>query len=229
MERIRRFFKKFGKGLKAKGYTLMEVACVVAVTASLSAVALPIVKSNVMDAKTVAATDNMNNLAGAIQKYYGDLGLWPDKDAVTTGAVVLRTSDLEDPVLSSGRVAGGAVTVVRNADGTYANTTTAITTTGTWTTASTVALSNVLTQNLGLRASWKGPYSSKPEITDPWGHPYYVAIADTMDIAGFVNDPNHSTAIYVLSAGPNEVIETTLKQDMQTFKKAGDDIVLRIR
>ena len=201
MERIRRFFKKLGKKIGNKGYTLIEVACVVAVTATLAAVALPIVKSNVMEAKTVAATENMNNLAGAIQKYYGDTTFWPNKD-VTLTAVVLRTSDGADPII-----------------------------TGPWITANTVILSDVLTKNTALRASWKGPYSSKSELFDPWGHPYYVAIEDALfggQGAGAA-DPNHSTAIFVLSAGPDETIQTTLRQDMQTFVKAGGDIVLRIR
>jgi hypothetical protein len=187
------------------------------------------VKEKIQDSNVVAAVQDMKSIAAAMVQYYGDIELWPDEgegtSTTTTGdppettvatgipitnATVLRSSDAVDPVVTDASATG-------------------------WLTeANTVTMSSVLTKNKANRSSWNGAYISKPELTDPWGHPFYAVVDDAMNFPGHENDPNHSTAIFVLSAGPNETIDTDLIQDMQDFTPAvvmpaGDDIVIRIR
>lgn len=210
-----RFLKEIKKLFKGNlGYTLLEVAAVVAVTGTLAAVAMPVVKDKLGQGKDVAAMENMRNLSGAISQYYGDVNLWPNDDDPAAGtALVLRTSDTEDPVVPTKMGGSG------------------------WFGDTIAVASKVLSRNLALRPSWKGPYLSEPELKDPWGHPFYVAVEDAIPTSGETSgetnhsttDPNHSTALFVLSAGENETIETPRKQCMQAFAKVNDDIVLRIR
>jgi hypothetical protein len=91
----------------------------------------------------------------------------------------------------------------------------------------TIEMSSVLYRNDAGRSPWKG-YISKPELRDPWDQPFYVAIEDVEFVAG---DPNQSTAIFVLSAGEDHIIQTVRKQNMQLFTipEGSDDIVVRLR
>lgn len=65
---------------------------------------------------------------------------------------------------------------------------------------------------------WSGPYAAQLP-NDPWGHPYMINAREL----GQTTNPT-----WVLSAGPNGVIETTVGNGGQTTPQ-GDDIGFRIR
>jgi type II secretory pathway pseudopilin PulG len=68
---------------------------------------------------------------------------------------------------------------------------------------------------------WNGPYLDRIG-EDPWGKKYYVTIGNL--------SPNRPFAAFVLSAGPNQRIETSIEQARSAkFEIGGDDIVHRIR
>lgn len=80
---------------------------------------------------------------------------------------------------------------------------------------------------MGARFAWRGPYLNAPVRSDPWGNRYAVNVrfldpgADsaTGDAAGYLYD------VFVLSAGPDEEIDTPFSVDGVV---PGDDDLLRV-
>lgn len=77
---------------------------------------------------------------------------------------------------------------------------------------------------------WAGPYLPEPPGPDPWGHQYVVNIglipsADAPpDEAGAAK-----YAVWVLSAGPDGIIQTPFRQLIADATLAGDDIGVRLQ
>ncbi len=69
LKEIRKFLTRFKNEL---GYTLMEVAAVVAITATLTAVVVPIVIYQIDNAKKQAAIGGCHNIASAIGNFMKD-------------------------------------------------------------------------------------------------------------------------------------------------------------
>src|SRR5262249_5583261 len=97
-------------------------------------------------------------------------------------------------------------------------------------------LNAVLNQNSmalptsGTRA-WKGPYSELSE--DAWGTRYYLTsqflqpgFTSAHGVTGGAASPS---AAYIISAGPNQTMDTAYDQASTTFTPSGDDIVVRIK
>ena len=65
-----------------------------------------------------------------------------------------------------------------------------------------------------------------PVKSDPWGHKYLcnIGFITKRDNQGVLAD-----AVYVISAGPNGIVETPAEQSLKTAAIAGDDIAYRIR
>ena len=80
---------------------------------------------------------------------------------------------------------------------------------------------------MGARFAWRGPYVSAPVRSDPWGNRYAVnvrfldPVADsaTGDGSGYLYD------VFVLSAGPDEEIDTPFSIDGVV---PGDDDLIRV-
>ncbi len=68
--------------------------------------------------------------------------------------------------------------------------------------------------------AWRGPYIG-PIRMDPWGNRYMCNANKLL--------PNASNAVWVLSAGPNETVETTFSQGRAAPTVGGDDIAYRIK
>lgn len=80
----------------------------------------------------------------------------------------------------------------------------------------------------GPGSGWNGPYLSKPASSDPWGHAYLI---NTGFLRGLPPRPAWCTrcAVYVISAGPNGVIETPFQQPLANANLLGDDLAVRIQ
>lgn len=106
-----------------------------------------------------------------------------------------------------------------------------------WTTEATDELHTQLTTNgpgyavmgAGGSAGWNGPYLAPGQIgPDPWNNRYMVNV-------GLLGAPHAGPngdgrkAVWVLSAGPNGIIETTISQDADRARTGGDDIAYRIQ
>lgn len=201
--------KRLGRLLKgARGYTLIEVGTVVAITATLAAIAIPVAVDKIREGKVTRAEGEVRALATAIGNFRKDTGLWPAYEGTGEAVenqnffTVLATDSANYPAGVSGV---GALTG--------------------WdldaaTTASKVDDPNnhLFVDNPGGNSgayatfsAWNGPYMEKLGA-DPWGRSYMV------NVKGF----HSSTGGYgwVISAGPDRVLET----DTDDTEPQGDDV-----
>jgi type II secretory pathway pseudopilin PulG len=80
---------------------------------------------------------------------------------------------------------------------------------------------------------WNGPYITMP-TTDPWGD-RYLANVQLLTAKGLQQETTltlatgQHPAIFVVSAGPNKVLETKFDQIAEQFVAGGDDIIYRIQ
>jgi len=210
---------KINKILKnKKGFTLIEIIVVLAVIATLAAVLTPMVVSYITDAKLRRAEADTKAIGTAILAFNKDLKEWPiwaDASASEEGA----SGTLYDVLYSS---AGDEIT---------SETTPAAT--GNYTTGGTgrsLLDAQLITNDpmgyaeTGVR-KWMGPYLEKIN-EDPWGNKYYV---DVYGLQPPQLSPGSQKAVFVISAGPDEKLETAIHQDHKAFVISGDDIVFRIK
>lgn len=80
----------------------------------------------------------------------------------------------------------------------------------------------------GRGTGWSGPYLTHETQGDPWGHAYLINAAFLPGL------PPHATqcdrcAVFVLSAGPNGLVETPFRQLATQAAVLGDDIAVRVQ
>jgi prepilin-type N-terminal cleavage/methylation domain-containing protein len=168
--------KKALKG--SRGYTLMEVAAVVAVTATLAAVVVPVAMDKVESSKKARALEDIKSLASAIATFYSDTGVWPAYS--TSSAYQSRVPDVEVLV-----TAGDDPTIGTN--------------TG-WSLTKTDEAHDQFVTNEPKYDFWNGPYiESLKDKKDPWGQKYVIWVK------GFYTSTHDG---WILSAGPNGKIDT---------------------
>jgi prepilin-type N-terminal cleavage/methylation domain-containing protein len=189
------------------GFTLVEVVVVVAVIAILAAVLTPYITKYIDDSRIAKAKNETQVIGAAMANFYKDLGRWPNKT-------------------NAGGVYGGVYT------GAVANAPTALIINGQagWPAAGAAnwdPLTNHLPQNLRvypaipLDPAWKGPYATALPL-DPWGRPYMVNAVNFVQPAA----PAAPIPVWVLSAGPNGVIDTPI--NAATTNPLVDDIAFRL-
>jgi prepilin-type N-terminal cleavage/methylation domain-containing protein len=188
-----------------RGFTLMEMVVVLAVIAILAAILTPIINSYIDRARFNSAHSDVKNIAAAIVQFNTDTRVWPIYKGTFTSlsnpTFITLTTEGNDATDSS----AGMTWTIAPADAGSLN-----------------GVLNTNTMNLttsGARA-FKGAYLQ--DAPDPWGSKYYVTAANLA--------PNSNNAAYVISAGPNQALETTINQTrIGTIVVGGDDIVQRIR
>ena len=200
---------KTDKGAKAmkdsRGFTLIEMVVVLAVIAILAAILTPIINSYVERARYNAAAGDVKNIAAAILQYNADTKIWP---------IYVSNGDIPNGnVYDAEEGPGDTATVGTGGTG--------------WSTAlvGVTSLDVMLNTNFlalpttGNRA-WRGAYLSLG--ADPWGSSYYVTSANLK--------PDSVSAAYVISAGPNQTINTPFAPTKAgTLTPGSDDIIQRIR
>lgn len=78
--------------------------------------------------------------------------------------------------------------------------------------------------------TWRGPYITKPIPEDPWGNAYICNIKHlSLHEGSRDKDGRVKNAVYVLSAGPNGIIDTPYEQPITLADVVGDDIGYRIQ
>lgn len=80
----------------------------------------------------------------------------------------------------------------------------------------------------GPGTGWNGPYIAREIAGDPWGNRYMVNVAYLRGMPKGMSDCS-SCAVFVLSAGPNGVVETPFTQQIDHAMAFGDDLVVRIQ
>ncbi len=77
---------------------------------------------------------------------------------------------------------------------------------------------------------WSGPYLPESPGPDPWGRRYVVNIGLIPSADSPTEDRGPARfAVWVMSAGPNGVIETSYRQPIGNAALAGDDIGVRLQ
>lgn len=186
--------------MRERGFTLIEMAVVLAIIAVLAAVLTPMVTGYLDQARVVRATADVKTIADAVRIFYRDTSRYPVSGGpsylVGAGAVPL-TGTTSWPSLTS---TSSLMTVLNtNIFG--------------LSTASQVT-------NVG-KVAWRGPYIGSLD-SDPWGNQYLIPTAN-------LSTTSTNWAI-VISAGANGVLETTISQpNSSPFAVSGDDIVAIIK
>ena len=206
------------------GFTLFEVIIAVALVAIMAvAIAPPLIK-NLNEGKVARAQSDAQVIGTSILSFYKDVGDWPmqDDDDVSP--------DLER-LVGNASLGGGNAGLPDGDDND----------TDTWQTRGQVGtLTNQLIRNESENGSvdplysessnphrklgWNGPYLDEVPL-DPWGNAYVVNIHYTR--TDNANYARHD--VMVLSAGPNQIWETTVADNAYTEEFGGDDIGYVIR
>ncbi len=194
------------KGNEA-GFTLIEVVVVVAVIAILAAVLTPYITKYIDDSKIAKARNEVQVIAAAVTNAYKDLGRWPNRINATTDY-------------------GGLYTGATTPAGAFFGAATGWTAAGAgWNALDT----HLVTNGHGYPApttagdtKWTGPYATTLPV-DPWGRPYVI------NAANFTSATTPPTPVWVLSAGPNGVVNTSIATTPAATVTAVDDIGFRVR
>ena len=189
------------------GLTLIELIVVLAALAILVAILIPTVISLPEQAEELRAKNDARAIGEAIQNLQKDLAKWP----VYASSPLTPANATLQRLISAGNAPG-----VSGAPGT-----------ADWiNAANTDDIDDHLATNRLSDASqypgtgefaWRGSYLAEaPE--DPWGKRFIVNVR-------WLQPGVSPNVVWVLSAGPNKIIETTFAQP----SLAGDDIGFRLR
>jgi len=197
--------------MKSKGFTLIELAVVLAIIAVLAAVLTPMVTGYLDQARVARAQADTRTIADSIKLYQRDTGRWP---------VYGTSADYTANTIGGGKALIGGSTGTNPPDGV-----------ATWSVSTVVAasslelyvngnLTSMNSSNTFPKAAFRGPYLGSVD-SDPWGNRYILTASD---LAG---STNHA---YVISAGPNGVLDTTMDQTVTgQFTIGTDDVVSLIK
>jgi type II secretory pathway pseudopilin PulG len=204
---LRKFWKALKNFSKERGYTLVEVAAVIVVTGSLTAVVLPVAMDKMNEGKEIAALQDCKQIGTAITAFYKDTGQFPAYSASTPSYYeVLRSGDSNTYDPRDGKDNGGT-TVKANWEKTkidYLENHLIVDNPG-GTLGGTPNVKYLVTYKL----NWKGPYAETFTKRDPWGNNYLVYIGG-MCIATTGTDKTYG---WIISAGPDGQLDTDIKDN----------------
>ncbi len=188
---------------KQDGFTLIEVVVVVAVIAILAAILTPFITKYIEDSRTARARNEAQVIAAAVTNAYKDLGRWPNRNTAATNYNGLYTgATAPTAALLNGQAGWAAPGAAWNQIDTHL-----------WTNGHTYPGAG--------ENRWNGPYSTQLG-PDPWGNPYLI---NALEFQSALAPPPPA---WVLSAGPNRLVETTVGPAGVTTP-GGDDIAIRVR
>jgi prepilin-type N-terminal cleavage/methylation domain-containing protein len=184
-----------------RGFTLIELAVVLAIIAVLAAVLTPLVAGYIDEARATRALVEARTIAQAIGFHQADTGRYP------IYATATATSTDTDILFGPG---------------------TAVTFTAGWGTPASTSLQTRLNTNFFSlpttfgtgRIAYHGPYTVNLD-SDPWGRTYVATLGNAPG--------NTGVAAFVISAGLDGIIQTTKQQNGSSFVVSGDDIVVRVK
>lgn len=193
-----------------RGFTVFEVAVLLAVLSVLGAIVAAAASDVLERSRQVRAREDVEQVGSAITDFYTDLGRFP-------------------------RIAAGEELGVLASDAALPEATAAAVE---WTSSRTDSmLAHLLTNERGYTPlqvggsrGWQGPYLSHPLGADPWGNAYLVNVFHLDPHAAVLDaDGNALGAVFVLSAGPNGLLETPFFQPREVARTFGDDVAARLQ
>jgi len=202
-----------------KGFSFIEAVAMLGIIAVLGALITPMVAKYVKAAKFRKAENDVKVIAASIAGFNGDTREWPiwhDGDKTTA----------EDNMYSVLYTEAG--TEAESAHGWQIDEDSSSDSDSSSDEEYTIdgqLISNCVNYPKVGPTRWMGPYLEKIG-SDPWGGKYYVNIKFLQP--GFLS-PGSERAVFVLSPGPNEEIDTNFDQEIDDFSADGDDITYRIK
>ncbi len=170
--------------MKSKGFTLIELAVVLAVIAILAAILTPLVTGYIDQARETRAAGDVRAIGTAILAYQRDTSRFPIYSSIANANSDTAAGD---------SLWGDGDNPTEGADWTFSG----LTTLGLDDYLNTNKLSLPATAR-GGRVSYRGPYLNI--ASDPWGNAYIV-VAQGLTRTGFTD---HG---FVISAGANATLE----------------------
>lgn len=200
------------------GFTLIELTVVLAVIVTLALVLTPSVINFINDSRVARARNDTQTIAAAIIQFYRDNGFFPQWSAASNGGPGTDQNEV-DLLVSPGNVPAVAQASL-------------------WTTGTTDLLSDQLLTNApgySVKTAtsvfgWNGPYTSSTINSDPWNNRYAVNIGlvdPTQGVQGVGGGTKN--AVWVLSPGPDGVVDTAYSQAVTVATQSGDDLAFRLQ
>ena len=195
--------------MNERGITLLEVTLMMVVSTAIIAGLTPTLSNVVRDAKLTSATLYESQIVSASQKAVGTL---PNDTGcakyTTTGAcngpqvsLLVTDGDMPDACVAVSGCGGGASTWDRLVNGGIID----------------YLERHLVTNNMAggsYSNLWRGAYMNAPIDPDPWGNRYMLNVQS-------LNTPN---SVWVLSAGPDEMISTVFL-GVWPVAAGGDDVI----
>ncbi len=221
-------------------FTLVEMTIILSVIAILSAILVPTVMSHVTRSQIIRARQDVKAIGNAINRFYDDVGFVPTtSDSIDGGPgeneidMMIGPGELPllptEPVPVNASTATAAAVLPATVNPSQMND---------WLTGTADFFSNHLVNNIPgydlkggeEQRGWNGPYLSSAPAADPWSMRYMMNVAFMEPSAGVVSaDGLPKRAVFVLSAGPNRIVETAFDQAVTSVVIGGDDIVHRMQ
>lgn len=190
----------------SKGYTLTEMAAVVATAGVLTAVMLPVAVSQVQQGRITAAGGDVQAIGAAVTSLLRDTGDYPMRGGTGNAfadrfaKTLLLSTDKDGTTTASPDITTlGTISSEGDFEGHF--------------------YTNTLYSSTGDQI-WRGPYLSSRKL-DPWGNSYLIFLEGIKDAADPTGAGSSTKNLLILSAGPNGVIET----DPTDSSPEGDDIM----
>jgi prepilin-type N-terminal cleavage/methylation domain-containing protein len=200
------------------GFTLIELTVVLAVIVTLALILTPSITNFISDSRVARTRTDTQTVASSIVQFYKDNGFFPQWSHAGAGGPG-STGDKVDLLISAGS-------------------TPAVAAPNAWTTGTTGTLVGQLMsntpgytlKNATAQFGWNGPYLSSTVGADAWNNRYAVNVG-LIDPTSGTQDASGATksAVWVISAGPNGLIETGYSQPVTTALVGGDDIAVRVQ
>lgn len=200
------------------GFTLIELTVVLAVIVTLALVIAPPIANMVSAARSARAETDCQVIASAVVQFYRDNGFFPSWRLAQAGGPG-RPEHRVQLLISPGRIPQEDQPTP-------------------WTTGIAGQLVDQLVTDVpgyALRSptsqtGWNGPYVSSVIRADPWGNRYVVNIELLDSSASQITRSGRvKSAVWVLSAGPDGIIDTPYAQPISSAAPGGDDICFRIQ
>ena len=200
MELLKRA-KSLYKALKErKGFTLPEVAAVVAITGTLAAIVVPVAVDQIEKGRQARAAMDVDGISQALSGFFRDTGEWPD-----------RQDDVPDfyEVLRSGNTRANFELFDTASTGNVNDPEPGLSDWSALTGTADALVNHITLDSAGYvdnDVNWNGPYM--PQVfNDPWGRNYLVyAKAFTNPTSG--GEVDQDIFVWVISGGQNKTLET---------------------
>jgi type II secretory pathway pseudopilin PulG len=200
-----------GRAAGVRGFAMLEGIVVLAVVLMLTGIAVPMIGGYMAEERRARAEAEVKILGAAVASFHKDVGVYPARSNAGV--------DNSRYVLLSGGVVPAANPFAAHHD---------FATWGMNATFGDTIDNHLLSNTPGGAAGgaypltgpnhWRGPYLAGASPLDPWGRPYIVNV-----ISGWFQHATDYKRLYVLSAGPNGIVDTAAIATA-TSDIGGDDI-----